>query len=298
MNYTDLIKKLSSSISWINNKLYQENLVREELQKIILYSIYTNSNDLYFLWWTNLRICYNLDRFSEDLDFALNEKNINYDINKLAINIDNLFKKGWGYDLSMKLGKVETVQKINIKFWNILYDLWISPLKDEKIMIKIEVDTNPSYWALYSKQIIESSFGTFVLKNQNIETTFSGKIWALLLREYTKWRDYYDLYWYLTNYSYKKFNQTYISSVIKQYNVNNNKNVLIPNSHKDTLNMVLEKLDNTNFAQVKEDLKRFVDWSNDKMDIFFDNYKDNTIRLIKNYNDNINSESINKSFRL
>lgn len=299
MNYNDLVKKLSLLLEDINNKDMQVNFVREELQKDILYSIYSEWNELYFLWWTNLRICYKLDRFSEDLDFSILEPDSNYNINLLVEWITKIFKKDNWYDLSVKYWKVETVQKLNIKFWNILYDLWISPLKDEKIMIKIEIDTNPALGATYSKEIIESNFWTFILKNQDIESTFSGKIWALLLREYTKWRDYYDLYWYFSNFSHKKFNQEYISNIITQYNQNNNKDKIIPKNHKETLNMILEKLENTDYNKVKEDLKRFLDWSNDRLNLFFEKYNENMIRMIKTYNDNIENDTKNiKTFRL
>jgi hypothetical protein len=41
MNYNDLVKKLSLLLEDINNKDMQVNFVREELQKDILYSIYS-----------------------------------------------------------------------------------------------------------------------------------------------------------------------------------------------------------------------------------------------------------------
>jgi catalase (peroxidase I) len=119
------------------------------------------------------------------------------------------------------------------------------------------------------------------------------------LREYTKGRDYYDLYWYFSNFSHKKFNREYISNIIIQYNKNNNKNKTIPKTHKETLNMILEKLENTDYNKVKEDLKRFLDWSNDKLDLFFEKYNENMIRMIKIYNDNIENDTKNsKTFRL
>jgi hypothetical protein len=92
---------------------------------------------------------------------------------------------------------------------------------------------------------------------------------ALLLREYIKGRDYYDMYWYLDKFSKKKFNLDYLNSVIKQYNNNNDKNVEIPKTHKDALNMVLEKIEDTDYDKVKSDLTRFVTWEKRELDIFF-----------------------------
>jgi len=53
----------------------QVNHIREYLQVIILKSIYHSkyASSLSFMGGTALRICYDLKRFSEDLDFELGE---------------------------------------------------------------------------------------------------------------------------------------------------------------------------------------------------------------------------------
>ncbi len=246
MEYLEFITYINWKFKNITDNNKKLNFLREELQKNILFSIYSRKNNLYFMWWTNLRICYNLDRFSEDLNFVLDKPDKKYNIEDTMKWItDDFLNKNW-FQLKIKIGNVKTVQKALIKFWWILYDTWLSPLKEENIVIKFKVDTNPSDWSEYSEEIIKTTNWTCLIKNQNLNTTFSWKIGALLLREYVKWRDYYDMYWYLKNYSHKKFNLIYIQKVIEQYNENNKQNktlktIKIPKDYKETLNMVLEK---------------------------------------------------------
>jgi len=297
MIYTDFITYISWKLEKVEGDNEKRNFLKEELQKSILYSIYSRKNNLYFLGWTNLRICYKLDRFSEDLDFALSEPDENFTLDNILGDISSDFNEKSWFPMSIKVGAVSTVQKAIIKFPWILYDTWLSPLKSESIAIKMEVDTNPADGAEYSKEIIKSTSWPCMIKNQNINSTFSWKIGALLLREYIKWRDYYDMYWYLENYSHKTFNLPYIQNVIAQYNNNNGKNVSIPKNHKETLNMVLDKIENTDYKKVTTDLKRFVSWSDDKLNIFFDTYPDNMFKLIKDYHHNIEGNMSNK-FRL
>ena len=158
MKYQDFLVMIREKISWFSDKNKKINFVKEELQKNVLYSIYSRKSNIYFLWWTNLRICYDLDRFSEDLDFALDKPDKNYEIeNIIKPIIDDLKNKNW-YRISIKIWNILTVRKAMIKFSDILYDLWISPLKDEKITIKLEIDTNPSSWSKYWEKIIKSNF--------------------------------------------------------------------------------------------------------------------------------------------
>jgi hypothetical protein len=77
------------------------------------------------------------------------------------------------------------------------------------------------------------------------------------------------MYWYLENFPNKKFNLNYLNSIIKQYNTNNKKNVEIPKTHKDALNMILEKIEHTDYDRVKSDLTRFITWEKKQLDTFF-----------------------------
>ena len=106
------------------------------------------------------------------------------------------------------------------------------------------------------------------------------------------------MYWYFDNYSHKPFNLKYLGNIINQYNVNNGKNVKVPKTNKDALDMVLEKIENTNYDSIKKDLIRFVTWDKNHLNMFFDNYKNTMYDMIKKYNTNLEWGNNEKKFRL
>jgi predicted nucleotidyltransferase component of viral defense system len=73
------------------------NLLREELQKLILKELYEMEEfrDIYFMGGTNLRISYGLERFSEDLDFAIDSKEAgaSFDMEKILGSLARILKK-------------------------------------------------------------------------------------------------------------------------------------------------------------------------------------------------------------
>lgn len=182
------------------NEIHIENIVREYLQILVLKTIYSSKYGkmLSFMGGTCLRICYDLKRFSEDLDFALNKKNKDYSFKNLNEIIKReLELRNFTVDTNVKEEKV--VQKSFIKIAHILESLKISKVKSQKLHIKIEVDVNPVSLKYTG---IESFFVTkfneiFPIIKHDLETLFAGKILAILQRPYSRGRDYYDLIWYL-----------------------------------------------------------------------------------------------------
>ena len=148
---------------------------------------------------TALRICYDLKRYSEDLDFALDRKTEDYSFSDLNEKVSaNLKNNGFKVDVSVQEEK--TVQKSNLKFAGLLNQFGLSPLKDQKLHIKIEVDIKPPP---IEKNKAETFFVTkfneiFPIIIHSADTLFAGKIGAILTRPYNKGRDFYDLIWYLT----------------------------------------------------------------------------------------------------
>jgi len=62
--------------------------------------------------------------------------------------------------------------------------------------------------------------------------------------------------------------------------------------------MVLEKIENTDYNQVKSDLIRFMSWDKKHLDSFFDTYKDTIFSMIKKYNNALENREKNTKFRL
>lgn len=193
------------------------NLVREYLQILILKSIYQSKfgQSLSFVGGTCLRICYDLKRYSEDLDFSLDKKAADYDFKRLCQLVQrDLSLINIGADLNVSQEK--TVQKAFVKVVEVMERLGLSRIKGQKIHIKLEVDTNPVD-IKFGK--IESFFVSkyneiFPILKHDLETLFAGKILAILDRPYRRGRDFYDLIWYLNR--KVKINLTYLNEGLKQ----------------------------------------------------------------------------------
>lgn len=237
---------LKSKIQWQTNKIQQTNIVREFLQILILKSIsdagfFTN---IVFLGWTALRIVHHLRRYSEDLDFSLISNNW-YDFISLLKKIKSDLNKRWFIvDINMK---DKIVQSAFINFENLLQELWLSNIKNQKLSIKLEIDTNPPTWWNIEKIIINDQF-LFAVQVMDLPSLMAGKLHAILFRWFTKGRDRYDLLRYLTKWIIP--NESFFTNACKQSG-----HIYKPNSRKDLL---IEKTNITNFKQVKQDVKPFI----------------------------------------
>jgi predicted nucleotidyltransferase component of viral defense system len=198
------------------------NIVREYLQTIILKSIYQSKfgQGLSFMGGTCLRICYDLKRYSEDLYFALDKKITGYDFPNLNHRIQNDLSLR-NIDADFKASQDKTIQKTFIKIKNLLELLSLSRIKNQKLHIKIEVDTNPVDIRYGTREtfFISKYNEIFPILKHDLATLFAGKILAILCRPYRRGRDFYDLIWYLNRRS--KINFDYLNEGLRQANCPN-----------------------------------------------------------------------------
>ena len=182
------------------------NLLKETLQFYVLDFIYNSAygRNLIFCGGSTLRICYDLNRLSEDLDFDLmKEEKINKE--QLVKDILSYFKKRWNFQ------KIEAAisgkeKKIYLKF-SVLYDLGLTKKPEsEKLYVKLEIASNISKY--YETEFIPiSKFNlNFIVRSYTLESLMASKIIAVLRRTFKKGRgdkitfkgrDYYDLLWFL-----------------------------------------------------------------------------------------------------
>lgn len=87
----------------IKNTHDEVNALKEVIQEIVLSGLARGNffEDAAFYGGTALRIFYNLDRFSEDLDFALLNKNINFDLSEYFNYIEKELN-AYGLNLEIK----------------------------------------------------------------------------------------------------------------------------------------------------------------------------------------------------
>ena len=94
-----------------------------------------------FLGGTALRMLFQLRRFSEDLDFSV-VKTGDIDVPALSLDFAKDFRL-YGFQSEVKIKAAGAVRSILLKFPGLLNELGLSPLTDEKLAIKWDVDTNP-----------------------------------------------------------------------------------------------------------------------------------------------------------
>lgn len=201
MNYRDLFLKKNQRLRSRAEKL---NHAREYTQALYLAKLQEVGwfKHCAFMGGTCLRLCYNGDRFSEDLDFVLIKPGrISVDTAERLLHRANKLTLDCGFKLRMRrLKNIRNIWNTFVVFEEVLGPSGISEHPKETLQIKIEVDSNPP-------DSFECDVGTAANRDQDIivtniikgtdSTLFGGKMHAVLYRVYTKGRDIYDLHWYL-----------------------------------------------------------------------------------------------------
>jgi len=185
------------------------NALKEIFQEITLLGLYRGDffKEAVFYGGTSLRILYGLERFSEDLDFSLLQKDPEFDIEKYFPYIESEFEAlGIPVSLSKKLKKGSgNIDSAFLKNDTAIYTLGIEAKGIEnihsgvKLKIKIEVDTNPPLkFQSESKTLLLPI--TFNVRTMTLPNLYAGKMHALLFRTWknrVKGRDWFDFEWYV-----------------------------------------------------------------------------------------------------
>jgi predicted nucleotidyltransferase component of viral defense system len=191
----DFFKKYAQekNIPW-----QEKNILLEYLQTQILkaLSLSKYNDNLSFLGGTCLRFAHNINRFSEDLDFDLIKKE-KFDLEKLMTDIQKKLELQ-GFKVDARTKTTENIYIIFFKFRNVLREFGFNVHKDEKILVKFEIDFNPSKNINVETKFADSFNERFPMLVNAFETLFAQKIMAIVFRPYQKGRDFYDLVWFLS----------------------------------------------------------------------------------------------------
>lgn len=189
---------LTQLVQTTPNPLQGRHLVREYLQARILSTLQRTGAmiPLAFHGGTALRFLYNIPRYSEDLDFALEHSPEQYDFRAYlkALQTDLTAER---YTVEVKVNDQKVVHSAFVRFRGLLHELNLSPHPDETLSIKLEVDTRPPTGAGLETSIVRRHV-VLHLQHHDRASLFAGKLHAILQRPYTKGRDWYDLLWYLS----------------------------------------------------------------------------------------------------
>lgn len=195
---------------------HRRNLTREYLQSLILHSLQRAGAmiPLAFHGGTALRILYGSQRFSEDLDFALEGVHENYDFRSYLKYIRSDLESQ-GYSLNMKINDQKVVHSAFVRFPGLPYELNFSPHEDETLSIKLEVDTNPPVGAGLKNSLVRKHV-VLHLQHHDQASLLAGKLHAILQRPFLKGRDVYDLMWYLSDPDWPQPNMTLLNNALLQ----------------------------------------------------------------------------------
>lgn len=207
---------LAATIRQAITPAHARNLTREYLQARILGVLQRAGAmiPLAFHGGTALRFLYAIPRYSEDLDFALEGDRAEYDFRKFLRAVQSDLTKE-AYAVEIKANDQKTVHSAFVRFPGLLYELGLSPHRDEVIAVKIEVDTQPPAGAVTTTTIVRR-FVLLQLHHHDRASLLAGKLHAVLQRPYPKGRDMYDLMWYLSDRDWPAPNLTMLNNALVQ----------------------------------------------------------------------------------
>lgn len=251
----------------IKNTNDEVNALKEVIQEIVLSGLSRGGffDEVAFYGGTAIRIFYKLDRFSEDLDFALVSPNENFDLSKYFSYIDKELKAyGLNLEISSKQKSVSSnITSAFVKGDTLEHILRFFPNEQnheydhilKNIKIKFEVDINPPSGATYEERykLLPSPHQ---IKLYDKESLFAGKIHAILCRNWkrrTKGRDLYDYIFFLAN------NTSVNIELIKNKLIASN---YIDCNDKFDINvlreLLIKKFNEIDYKEAKEDVISFI----------------------------------------
>ena len=238
----------------------EEQALREITQEIILAAL--GRTDFFrqagFQGGTCLRIFHSLNRFSEDMDFALNVPNLSFSLSGYMDQVcRELLVYGYTLEIDDRSKAAAPVKQAFLKddsvgkLLHLLYRSRNGPMR--KLRIKLEVDANPPHGASYEMPILDFPFPVAV-RVFDLPSLFAGKIHALLCRDYLKGRDWYDFIWYTARKT--SINHGLLASALKQQGPWQGQDLNVNDAwcSAQIRNVIME----IDWKQARQDVQRFV----------------------------------------
>ncbi|MDP3560527.1 MAG: nucleotidyl transferase AbiEii/AbiGii toxin family protein [Legionellaceae bacterium] len=243
------------------------NALKEIIQEIALLGLWRAKfyEHAAFYGGSALRILYQLDRFSEDLDFSLLKPNRDFNLEPYNQAItDELQAFGFEVEVKTKEKKTNTAIesafiKANTKIQLMSIHAPASLIQKTHAMhhlkIKMEVDTDPpSGFETEVKTLLQPI--PFSVKSYVRPDLFAGKIHALLCRPWkarVKGRDWYDFIWYIAQRI--PLNISHLRQRLIQTKAWDEHKSLTDNA---VIQLLREKIQKTDFLQAKLDISPFI----------------------------------------
>jgi predicted nucleotidyltransferase component of viral defense system len=249
----------------LSNRDEATQALREIMQQIALAGLYRMGffEKAAFYGGTALRIFYQLDRFSEDLDFSLLQPDPNFSFESYLPGLIKEFEslglqvsvrektKSNGRSIESAFLKSETIWR-ELVLENIIPQSGIN--QPVAIKIKLEVDKSPPLNFQTEEKLLLQPF-SFYVKCLILPDLFAGKMHALLFRKWgtnVKGRDWYDLEWYIKKGVKLNLNH-FLARAIDSGDWTKEKI-----SELEFMTLVYEKINTVNMTRIKADISRFI----------------------------------------
>ena len=241
----------------------EKDALREIIQEITLLGLWRGKffEHAAFYGGTALRILYQLDRFSEDLDFtALSKTNGNVLDSYLHAVKSEL--EAYGFDIKVEKKPKSTKSTTDSAFIKADTELHMlavgSSFRAQKgglIKVKFEIDTDPDQgFTTEAKPFFWPQ--VFSVLTCDLPSLFAGKLHATFCRKRVnniKGRDWYDFLWYVTRGI--KPNYTYLGTKLRQSGNWPANSEFTPDAFKE---WAKNQLANFDVETAKQDIRRFI----------------------------------------
>jgi len=251
----------------VDNIYDRKNAMKEIMQEIVLCGLSRAGffKEAAFYGGTALRIFYGLDRFSEDLDFSLEQINLDFD---LCSYFPVLEKEVKAFGLNVEIQEKEKTKDSNIRSaflkGNTKEHLLLfyadervvgTVAKNEVVKIKFEVDTNPPAFATYEHKYRLLPV-PYEIRLYDMPSLFAGKIHAVICRGWQsriKGRDLYDYIFYLSK--AVTVNQKHLRArLIDSGYISENQECTL----EEIKTMLKNRFDSIDFLQARKDVEPFI----------------------------------------
>jgi len=251
----------------VDNIYDRKNAMKEIMQEIVLCGLSRAGffKEAAFYGGTALRIFYGLDRFSEDLDFSLEQINLDFD---LCSYFPVLEKEVKAFGLNVEIQEKQKTKDSNIRSaflkGNTKEHLLLfyadervvgTVAKNEVVKIKFEVDTNPPAFATYEHKYRLLPV-PYEIRLYDMPSLFAGKIHAVICRGWQsriKGRDLYDYIFYLSK--AVTVNQKHLRArLIDSGYISENQECTL----EEIKTMLKNRFDSIDFLQARKDVEPFI----------------------------------------
>lgn len=251
----------------LNSDYDRVNALKEILQEITLCGLSRAGffRKAAFYGGTALRIFYGLDRFSEDLDFSLMEKDEAFDLSRWFAAIENE-AAAYGLNLSVEMKKKEKDTAIKSAFLKgntrehllLFYDdkgINGGISGNEAIKIKFEIDTRPPAGASFEKKyrLLPNPYEVNMYDEPSL---FAGKLHAVICRNWknrVKGRDLYDYVFYMSKSAHVNLPHLRARLIDSGFITENDACEL-----EDVKKMLMNKFNTIDYKQAREDVIPFI----------------------------------------